>query len=144
MRKLFMLCLLLTAGIVQSAVAETSPIGQWKTIDDESGQPKSIVRIYMDGNELKGQIVELLDPEKKGNLCDLCSGELQNKPIEGMVFLWGLTEDDGEWAGGNILDPANGKEYSAKLKLVNDGQSLEVRGFIGFSLLGRTQVWNRI
>ncbi|WP_428239654.1 DUF2147 domain-containing protein [Gynuella sp.] len=136
--------LLTTLAMHASAADMNSPIGQWQTIDDETNKAKSVVRIYMDGDELKGDIVKLLATEDKGKICKKCKGSRANQPIEGMNFIWGLTQDGKEWKGGKILDPANGKEYKAKLMVTNGGKNLEVRGFIGFSLIGRTQVWNRV
>ena len=136
--------LLTTLAFHASAADMSSPVGKWQTIDDETNEAKSIVRIYLDGNELKGDIVELLAPEDAGKTCTKCKGSRADKPIAGMNFIWGLSQDDEEWNGGKILDPGNGKEYKAKLTVTNGGKNLEVRGFIGFSLLGRTQVWNRV
>ena len=73
----------------------------------------------------------------------ICDGDRKGKPVNGMTILWGLKKDGDSWANGKILDPHNGKVYSAKMKLVEGGRKLEVRGFLGVSLLGRTQVWER-
>lgn len=122
-----------------------SPVGHWKTIDDKTNKEKSLVEIYEDNGELKGKIIKLLhpdanDPDPK---CHECPGEFKNKPIVGLVFLWGLKKNGNEYTDGHILDPKNGKIYKAKVSLNDDGKKLNVRGFIGFSLLGRTQVWLR-
>lgn len=135
-----LLTLLATSAMAESMSAE----GQWRTIDDETGEAKSIVRVFNEGGELKGQIVELLNPSEPNPKCTKCKGDRKNKPIEGMVFLWGLQREGDEWVDGSILDPGNGKEYSAKLKVIDNGSKLEVRGYKGFSLLGRTQVWHRV
>lgn len=124
--------------------ATPSPEGQWVTIDDETGEQKSIVSIWLEDDELLGRIDSLLKPESPDPICDDCKGSRKDQPIEGMTFLWGLKQDGDEWNGGIILDPANGKEYKAKLTVAEDGQSLDVRGFIGFALLGRTQTWQRV
>jgi uncharacterized protein (DUF2147 family) len=118
--------------------------GMWKTIDDETGEAKSLVKIWIDDGELKAQITELLNPSEPNPVCDDCKGSLKNQPIEGMVFVWGLEKDGDEWTGGKIVDPNNGKEYKAKMELIEDGAKLSVRGFIGFALIGRTQVWERL
>lgn len=125
----------------QAFAAELSPFGTWKTIDDETGKPKSIVELWEDKGELKGRIVKLLNPSEPNPVCDECSGSKKNKPIEGLEFVWGLKKDDDIWTGGKILDPANGKEYKANIEVVDGGNKLEVRGYIGFALIGRTQVW---
>lgn len=122
---------------------QASVTGQWRTIDDETGKTKSIVKIYQtDSGEIEGKVIEILHSDRGPNpLCEDCPGDKNGKPIKGMVILWGLEEkSSSDWRGGKILDPKNGKVYKAKLHLREDGK-LEVRGFIGFSLLGRTQVW---
>ncbi|GHE25507.1 DUF2147 domain-containing protein [Vulcaniibacterium thermophilum] len=122
-----------------------SPVGTWTTIDDKTKKPKSVVEIFeaRDGT-LSGRVVEILHSDRGPNpVCDKCSGELKNKPVKGMVILWGVRRKGNVWEGGQILDPASGKVYSVKLTPVDGGRKLDVRGFMGFSLLGRTQTWTR-
>lgn len=122
-----------------------SPIGVWKTIDDETKEEKSYVEIYeaSDGT-LEGKVVKILTAGKEDAKCTACDGKNKNQPIKGMRILWGLKKSDAEnWKGGSILDPNNGKEYKSKMYL-KDENTLEVRGFIGFSLIGRTQTWYRV
>ena len=122
-----------------------SPVGTWTTIDDKTKKPKSVVEIFeaRDGT-LSGRVVEILHSDRGPNpVCDKCSGELKNKPVKGMVILWGVRRKGNAWEGGQILDPASGKVYSVKLTPVEGGRKLDVRGFMGFSLLGRTQTWMR-
>jgi len=122
-----------------------SPVGTWTTIDDKTKKPKSVVEIFeaRDGT-LSGRVVEILHSDRGPNpVCDKCSGELKNKPVKGMVILWGVRRKGNAWEGGQILDPASGKVYSVKLTPVEGGRKLDVRGFMGFSLLGRTQTWTR-
>jgi uncharacterized protein (DUF2147 family) len=135
-----LMALVITPLHAESMTAE----GQWRTIDDETGEARSIVRVWVDGGELKGQIVELLNPTEPNPVCSDCKGSRKDQPIEGMTFLWGLEQDGDGWEGGRILDPSNGKEYSAKATVIDNGAKLEVRGFLGFALLGRTQVWERV
>lgn len=116
--------------------------GKWVSVDDETGLEKSIISLYVENEKLYGRIETLLLPEDKGKLCVNCQGSEFNTPIEGLVILKGLTNHGEEWTGGTILDPANGKEYSCTLSL-NGPSELNVRGFIGFSFLGRTQKWKR-
>ena len=119
-------------------------VGRWKTIDDETGKAKSIVQIFSDAGEIKGKIVKLINPDPKRLNCTKCKGPRKNKPIVGMEILWGMKKKkDDEWKGGEILDPKNGKTYSCRLRLKDDGKKLEVRGYIGFSLFGRSQMWLR-
>ena len=123
--------------------AEPSPVGLWKTIDDNTGQPKGLVRISERNGQFEGRVEKIFpkpgeDPAPK---CDKCDGSRYNQPVLGMTILWNLTKQDNEYQGGEILDPENGKIYRAKMKLVDSGKKLEVRGFIGFSLFGRSQIW---
>ncbi|PTY38816.1 hypothetical protein BGP77_10175 [Saccharospirillum sp. MSK14-1] len=128
-----------------TAFAESmSAEGNWRTIDDETGEAKSIVRIWNDGGELKGEIVELLNPTEPNPVCTECKGSRRNQPLVGLNIIWGLEQDGDEWVDGNILDPQNGKEYSAQLKVTEGGSQLEVRGYLGFALIGRTQTWHRV
>ncbi|MGQ4659104.1 DUF2147 domain-containing protein [Lysobacter sp. F6437] len=140
-----MLALLLLA-LPMAAFAQTStPVGSWTTIDDDTGKAKSVVEIYetRDGS-LAGRVVDVLQSDQGENpVCNKCKGDRKGQPVEGMVIMWGLERDGDSWEGGKILDPANGKEYSVKVTPSTDGSKLEVRGFMGFSLLGRTQTWMR-
>ncbi len=123
-----------------------SPVGQWRTIDDETGEPKSIVEIYEQNGALYGKIVKLL-PEDRPTICDVCEGEFKDKDLIGVVVIKGLERDGDEWDGGTITDPKNDKTYNAKMSL-KDANTLEVRGFIKVPLmgsaLGRTQTWYRV
>jgi uncharacterized protein (DUF2147 family) len=128
-------------------IAQSSdiPTGLWKTIDDESGQVKSQVRIWEHKGILYGKIVKLVNPDTPNPVCSKCEGMKKNQPIEGMQIIWGLKKSDSNWwEGGKILDPKNGKKYRCKLRPIDGGKRLEVRGFIGISLLGRSQTWYRI
>lgn len=117
-----------------------SPVGVWRTIDDDDGEPKSEVEIYEQGGKLFGRVLRLL-PE--GQLCEDCADQYEGSNMQGVVFLRDMEPDGDEWSGGNITDPKNGRTYRCKMKL--DGPNrLEVRGFLGISLLGRTQVWERV
>lgn len=141
---------LLIIGASAAFAQQSSPIGQWRTIDDKTGEPRSIVEIYQEDGTLRGRVVEVLqtsdDAQRNSEgqvICSACEGDRKNQPIEGMVILWGLEQDGSEWEGGTILDPANGKTYNAKLEL--DGENrLKVRGYLGISLFGRTQTWQRV
>lgn len=114
--------------------------GVWVSVDDVSNQRKSEISLYVEGGKLYGQIARLLLEEDKGKQCAACKGDLKNKPIEGLTIIEGLEWDGSAWTGGKILDPANGKQYSCTLTLEDD-QTLKVRGYLGISLLGRTQTW---
>jgi uncharacterized protein (DUF2147 family) len=136
-----LLTLLVSAVVL--AGTPTDPVGRWKTYDDKTGALHGLVEITDEQGVLKGRILKSYDPLKPNPTCDLCEGERKGQPTIGMVFLWGLTRQGEEYKGGFILDPDNGKVYKAKLQLDDGGRKLLVRGFIGFSLLGRTQTWVR-
>jgi uncharacterized protein (DUF2147 family) len=140
---------IVTAAIIASlslhAWAESSPAGVWKTIDDETGKPKSLVRITENNGEYQGKVVKLFRPadQDQNPKCVKCEDANKDQPIIGMTILTGLHKEDDEYAGGRILDPNNGKIYKSKMSLSDDGKKLKVRGYIGVPMLGRTQVWLR-
>jgi uncharacterized protein (DUF2147 family) len=132
-------------GALLTAQASESPVGLWRTIDDKTGKEKSLVRIVEANGELRATIEKLFrEPHEEPNPnCDKCPGERKNKPVLGMMIMTGLKKSGSEYDGGEILDPANGKTYRVKMWTAEGGKKLNVRGFIGVSLLGRTQVWVR-
>jgi len=126
-------------------VASDTPVGTWTQVDDETGRPKSIIEISEapDGT-LQGVVKQVLFSEQGPHpVCDKCEGERYNKPVEGMTIMWGVKKDGDVWDGGQILDPHNGKTYKVKLQLTDGGRKLDVHGYIGISLFGRSQVWVR-
>jgi uncharacterized protein (DUF2147 family) len=125
--------------------AELSPVGLWKTIDDNTGKPGGLIRITMVNGQYQGKIEKIFtDPGEDPNpRCHKCDGARRDQTVLGMTFLWGLTKQGEEYDGGEILDPKNGKIYRAKMKLEEGGKKLNVRGYIGLSLLGRSQTWFR-
>jgi len=134
------------ALLVGNAFADIkSPVGVWRSIDDTTKKERSIIRITEVNGEFSGVVEKLFDQpgDDPAHLCKDCKGERKDKPIIGMTILWGLKKDGDTWAGGEILDPHNGKTYRCKMTLSNDGKSLNVRGFIGISLFGRSQIWLR-
>ena len=137
--------LALVFGALFSAQASESPVGLWRTIDDKTGKEKSLVRIVEANGELRATIEKLFrEPHEEPNPnCDKCPGERKNKPVLGMMIMTGLKKSGSEYDGGEILDPANGKTYRVKMWTAEGGKKLNVRGFIGVSLLGRTQIWIR-
>ena len=118
-------------------------VGKWKTIDDETGNAKSIVEIYEKSGKIYGKVIEILEEEHKNKVCSNCTGEDKNKPILGMIVIKGLRKDGNEYKRGKILDPKNGKLYKCYITLESKDK-LKVRGFIGISLFGRTQYWYRV
>ncbi|MDE2408222.1 MAG: DUF2147 domain-containing protein [Xanthomonadaceae bacterium] len=124
--------------------AQDAALGRWRTVDDASGKPKSVVEVYRtrDGS-IGGRVVDILDLKDGPNpSCKACRGDNHGKPIRGMVILWGLqAQGAGHWSGGRVLDPENGKDYRAKLELLDGGRKLGMSGCIAFFC--RQQVWLR-
>jgi uncharacterized protein (DUF2147 family) len=143
MRRALFICLAIMSSNLLAQ--EVSPVGLWRTIDDRTGKPKALVRISESGGELTGKIEKLFrepgaDPDPK---CGKCEGHRKDKPIVGLIILSGLKRNGEEYQNGQILDPENGKLYASRLNVSDDGKQLQVRGYIGVPLLGRTQVWMR-
>ena len=129
-----------------SALAQTTtPAGLWKTFSDRTGQPDGLVRIVESNGEFEGTVERIFSPPapSPNPLCEECSGELRNKPVLGMKILRGMKRDAEGFSGGEILDPDDGKVYRCSMRLVDNGRRLEVRGYIGVPLFGRTQTWER-
>ena len=127
------------AGLAVSVVAMADPAGTWRTIDDKTGQPKSIVVITNSGGEYKARIQKVLS----GDVCDVCEGRFKGKNLAGETIMWGVRSEGGNvYSGGTILDPKTNKQY--KVKITDNGGTLTVRGYMGVSLLGRNQTWQRM
>ncbi|MEN7550126.1 DUF2147 domain-containing protein [Rapidithrix thailandica] len=139
LKQTFLACLLIWAGAVH-LFAQT-PVGKWKTVDDETGETKSIVEIYEQQGKLYGKIVKLIDPPEPNPVCEECTDHRKGQKILGMVILENMEKEENEWNGGKILDPENGKTYRCKIWLENKDQ-LNVRGYVAF--LYRTQSWYRV
>lgn len=131
----------------QFAAAQTGPQGLWKTIDDETKAEKSLVRVTEAGGVFSAVVEKLLDPAKADAKCDKCTDERKGQAVLGMTILRNVKKSSSDaelWDGGEILDPNNGKVYKVRMKPVDGGKKLEVRGYIGLPMLGRTQVWQRV
>ena len=135
----------LLASAATSMAQAASPTGLWQTIDDKTGQPKALVQIVQDSDgTLTGKILTGLgsndDPNRR---CTACTDSRKDQLMKGMTIIDGMKPDADTWDGGQILDPENGKVYKCKMHLDEGGQKLVVRGYIGVSLLGRSQTWIR-
>lgn len=150
MKKLSFITIFFAYFTLQSAYATLTPNGFWKTIDDVSGKPRAILHISETPNKtFAGRIVKTFPGpgENHNDICTACQGERHNKHILGMVILENLKQNQNninEWTGGQILDPKSGKIYHCSLKVVENGQKLRVRGYIGLPLFGRSQTWIRV
>lgn len=139
-----LLIILLLAFAPYVIAASTSPAGLWKTIDDKTGKPRSLIRVTENNGEYSALVEKGLREGDTGEaICDKCTDERKGQRIIGMTIANGLKEKNGVYEGGKILDPENGKVYKCKMKLDETGNRLEVRGFIGVSLFGRSQTWLR-
>ncbi|MGD9942398.1 MAG: DUF2147 domain-containing protein [Burkholderiaceae bacterium] len=137
---------LAAAGMaVAQPAAQASPAGLWKTIDDETKQPKALVRVAEQGGVFSGRIEKILT-DKTDAVCDQCTDARKGQRVQGMTIVEGMrrhAEQADLYDGGSILDPNNGKVYRSQMRLVDGGRKLEVRGYIGVPLFGRTQTWIR-
>jgi len=125
------------------AAAGQSPAGLWKTIDDKTGKPRGLVRIYEQNGQFFGRIQASFDPKETAERCDKCTDDRKDQPVIGMVILRRLKKSGAEYDGGDILDPDTGTIYRCKLRLEDQGRKLLLRGYLGISLLGRSQTWLR-
>lgn len=134
--------LILCFGMTFSSISQDI-LGQWKTIDDDTGIEKSIVEIYKKDGKIYGKIIEIFDPAKRDLPCQYCEGSDYNKPVLGLVIIKEMEEKNGMYKNGTITDPEDGKVYTCRLKLDDDNPNqLQVRGYVSFFY--RTQYWVRI
>ena len=143
-KSLIALTLLTLAG---SVFAQATPVGVWRTIDDKTKVEKAQVRITETGGVLSARLEKLLAADAKQDaVCDKCTDDRQDKPIVGMEIMRGVKKAEAEntWDGGTILDAADGKIYKVRLQPADGGKKLEVRGYVGMPMLGRTQTWLRV
>jgi uncharacterized protein (DUF2147 family) len=145
MNRLFATLLLAAAPAL--AFAQATPVGLWKTIDDKTNTERSLLRITESGGVLTAKIEKLLAADAKQDaVCDKCSDDRKDKPLIGLEVMRGVkkSDDANTWDGGTILDAAEGKIYKVRLQPADGGKKLEVRGYVGMPMLGRTQTWIRV
>jgi uncharacterized protein (DUF2147 family) len=127
---------------LSTAIADTLNGTTWVSMDDKTGKPRAVIQISEKNGVVVGEIADIYPDAGDTGICSKCPGEFKDKPIKGLEFLWGLKQTGPKnWEGGQILDAKTGKVYRVKMLL--KGDKLYVRGFIGFSVLGRTQIWER-
>lgn len=128
------------------AMAQASPLGLWKTFDDDGKTEKSLIRVTEVGGVLQGKIEKIFDPTRQNAKCDKCEGERKDQPILGMVIFSGAKQDEDDksiWIGTEIVKPDEGKVYKKiRVQLAEGGKVLKVRGYIGF--LFQTREWVRV
>jgi uncharacterized protein (DUF2147 family) len=136
---------LLAVAAFTASAQSMSPVGLWKTIDDDGKTEKSLVRIVDKGGVLLGTVEKIFEADKQDAKCDKCSDDRKDKPILGLQIIRGVKQDVNDkaiWSGGEILDPNNGKTYRTRLRLIDGDRKLEMRGYLAFFY--RTQVWQRV
>jgi len=124
------------------SISSQTIFGKWNSFDEETNKIESVIEVYKKDGKAYAKIIKIFDPERQTATCFKCKGKRKDQPILGMDILTGLKKKKDEWSGGKILDPKNGKEYKCYIKLLDDN-TLKLRGYIGFSLLGRTAIWKR-
>lgn len=140
-KTIFFITLLFSCQWAQAATLT----GLWQTIDDKTGKPRSLVRITETGGEYNATIEKgLLATDSADAVCDKCTDERKGQKLIGMTIAKHLKLNGNVYEGGEILDPDNGKIYKCKMTLNQNGSELEVRGFIGIALIGRSQIWKRV
>ena len=142
-RALAIVAVLLIPAVAQGQPA-ASPVGLWRTVDDNTGKERGEVRIFENQGVLYGRIEKLFEPAAAGKVCTKCDDDRRGKPLVGLDIIRGVRADaDGGWGGGEILDPESGSIYRASLRLSDGGRKLTVRGYLLVSMLGRSQTWIR-
>ena len=139
------LCALALMFASSLAFAQATPLGLWKTIDDETKTEKSLVRLTEAGGVVSGKVEKVFDATKQDAKCDKCSDDRKDKLVLGMTIVRNVkqnADDKAIWDGGDILDPNNGKVYRLRMKPLDGGKALEVRGYIGPFF--RNQQWIRV
>lgn len=141
-KRCFYLIVLLLTLVVQPGFSQ-SILGRWKTIDDITGKEKGIVEISERKGVYSARIVEIFEASHRNKKCIDCSGDDKDKPLMGLTIIRGLKKEGNQYSGGKVLDPKIGKYYKCYIEL-EEPDKLKVRGYIGVTLLGRTQYWYRV
>jgi len=145
MKKFVALALIALSSLAQAQQA--SPVGLWKTIDDDGKTEKSLVRISEAGGVLTGSIEKVFEAGKQSAVCDKCTDDRKNKPIVGLQIIRNVRQNADDkmlWDGGEVLDPEDGKTYKTRLKPIDGGKKMELRGYVGVPMFGRSQTWVRV
>lgn len=144
-KRLFIWIALFYIPLVFAQSSESYVKGDWITRDEKTGDPRAVLRLSIENGVLKGKVARIYPQPGDTGICTLCPGEFKDKPILGLEIIWDLIEQSpGSWYGGKILDAKTGTIYRVKMMVKeNNPDKLLVRGYVGVSLIGRTQVWER-
>jgi uncharacterized protein (DUF2147 family) len=143
-RKILKLFFVFIWSCAAAGAADPPLVGIWRTIDDKTHQTRGLVRLYEQDGAVFGKIEKSFDPKEAQDVCDKCSGERHNQPVVGMVVVRNMKKHSAtEYTEGDILDPDSGRVYRCKMTIDDDGRKLTVRGYLGISIAGRSQVWLR-
>jgi uncharacterized protein (DUF2147 family) len=134
------------AVIAGPAFDPSSAVGLWEQVDEKTGKPESWFKITERNGVYQGTIVKIFfkPGEDENFVCDKCEGDERGKPVLGLALIKGMQRSGNSYENGTIMDPRDGKVYRALMRLTEDGRKLEVRGYLGISLFGRSQTWNRL
>jgi len=137
---------LLAIAAAPLRAAEPTAVGLWEQVDEKTGKPESWFKITERNGVYQGNIVKIFfkPGEDENWVCDKCEGDERGKPVLGLALIKGMQRNHENYENGTIMDPRDGAVYRALMKLIDGGQKLEVRGYLGFSLFGRSQIWNRL
>ena len=143
----FAVALFALAAVAGARAQQLTPklqnaIGHWQVVNSD-GSPGGRVDTYLENGKLFGRVTEVRPGRTPKDVCDKCTGEYKNQLILGMVNMRNFHTEGDDWVGGTVVDPENGKQYKGKIWAL-DKDTLRMRGFIGISLLGRTETWTRI
>ena len=120
-----------------------SPIGLWQPLDS-AGRPLGLIRIFEANGLYYGRIEASSPSDDRSARCTRCTDERHGQPIIGLLLMRHMRPQEGQYVGGDILDPDTGRIYRCALRLTDGGHQLIMRGFLGISLLGRSQTWQRV
>jgi uncharacterized protein (DUF2147 family) len=133
------------ASLTSATAFAQTPTGLWRTIDDATGKERALVRISEAGGVYSAKIEKLLAPDAKPDAkCDQCTDSRKDQPVVGLTIMRNVKKNENVYDGGDILDANNGKVYRVKLVLAGDNKKLDVRGYVGMPMLGRSQTWHRV